>query len=60
MPAFYEVSGDFPAITRTRLDSAVESAERITDLKYRIDLTGRAVSASLIDFEGSPDLATVR
>ena len=46
-PAFYGVNPDFPALTQGRLDAVVPSAERITDLRYRIDLTGLSSSPSL-------------
>jgi hypothetical protein len=45
-PTFYEVDSRFPAVTEERLDAVVPSAERITDLRYRLDLTGLAPSPS--------------
>jgi hypothetical protein len=33
-------------VTEERLDAVVPSAERITDLRYRLDLTGLAPSPS--------------
>jgi len=39
-PAFFEIDSVFPAITPERLTSAVPSAERVSDLRYRVDLSG--------------------
>jgi len=46
-PAFYEVTPEFPAVTQNRLESAVPSAQRIIDLRYRLDLTGMSPSIPL-------------
>jgi hypothetical protein len=43
-PAFFRIDADFPALTQGRLDGAVPSAERITDVRYRLDLTGMGCS----------------
>lgn len=51
-PAFYEVGPGFPAITQGILDEAVPSAERIKDLRYRIDLTGLPPSPALFAVGG--------
>lgn len=39
-PAFYHVHGNFPAITPAGIQHAVPEANRILELRYRIDLTG--------------------
>jgi hypothetical protein len=46
-PAFYEVGPHFPAVTQARLEAVVPAAERITDLRYRLDLTGLSPSPTL-------------
>jgi hypothetical protein len=51
-PAFFEVGPQFPAITQGVLDAAVPSAERIKDLRYRIDLTSLPPSAALFAVGG--------
>jgi hypothetical protein len=38
-PVFFRIDDQFPAITQTRLNLVVPSAQRIRDLRYRIDLT---------------------
>jgi hypothetical protein len=52
-PTFYEVGPQFPAITQELLDAAVPSAERIKDLRYRIDLTGLPPSSPLFAVGGA-------
>jgi hypothetical protein len=39
-PAFHRVDADFPALTPTGLGAATPHAERIVDLRYRIDVDG--------------------
>lgn len=37
--AFFPVDGDFPALTRARVNAAVPAAVRVVDVRYRVDLT---------------------
>lgn len=50
-PAFYSVDALFPAITQARLDSVVPAAQRITDLRYRLDLTGLPLAEPLFTID---------
>lgn len=52
-PAFYQVGLQFPAVTQERLEAVVPSAERITDLRYRVDLTGLVPSPPLFALDGA-------
>jgi hypothetical protein len=49
-PAFYLVDDEFPAVTRGRLESAVPASHRITDVRYRLDLTGMAEASPQFGF----------
>jgi putative PD-(D/E)XK family protein DUF4420 len=49
-PAFYEVDARFPAVTQKALEAAVPAAERVRELRYRIDLTGMPASPPLFEF----------
>ena len=52
-PAFYQVGLQFPAVTQERLEAVVPSAERIKDLRYRVDLTGLVPSPPLFTLDGA-------
>ena len=52
-PAFYQVGLQFPAVTQERLEAMVPSSERITDLRYRVDLTGLEPSPPLFGVDGA-------
>lgn len=52
-PAFFEVDERFPALTESRLEMAVPSAQRITDIRYRVDLSGMAPSPAVLTFDAA-------
>jgi hypothetical protein len=54
-PAFYRIDDQFPALTQDRIDTSVPSAQRITDIRYRIDLSGMPTSPELFAFAASQD-----
>ncbi len=49
-PAFYLVDSAFPALTQDGLDAAVADSQRITDVRYRIDLAGIPASEMSLSF----------
>jgi hypothetical protein len=51
MPAFYEIDATFPAVTQERLDSCIPTAERIKELRYRVDLTNMVSATPILPFD---------
>lgn len=47
IPTFHLVDEDFPALTPSRLADGVPNPERITDVRYRVDLQGLTPGNSL-------------
>jgi len=46
-PAFYVVDDAFPAVTPPRIAAAVPDPQRITDVRYRVNLDGLAATTTL-------------
>ncbi len=50
-PEFFAVDSSFPALTRPDIDAIVPASERLTDVRYRIDLTGLEPRPELFSFD---------
>lgn len=52
VPASFEVTSEFPAISQGLLDSHVPSAERLSSIFYRVDVTGLVEATEVLPFGG--------
>lgn len=50
-PEFFLVDDQFPKITQEIIESTVPSSQRVTDVRYRVDLTGLTPSKRLFGFD---------
>ena len=50
-PAFFRVDSDFPAITAAGLGVVVPNADRVTDVRYRIDLSSMKQTPPAVSFD---------
>lgn len=53
-PAFFLVDHSFPALTQQMLDSCVPMTERISEVSYRVDLTGLPKYEDVFPFHSDP------
>jgi hypothetical protein len=49
-PAFFRVDSDFPALTAAGLATVVPNAHRVTDVRYRVDLSSMNQVSAVVSF----------